>query len=61
MNDEEYFKRVSQDFDLDESIKATVWTAQWFINMGMVTMEEALIEFGLTQEQYDKFRKLPES
>lgn len=59
MNDEDYFKRVKKDFDLDESVKVAVWSAQFFIEQMGFSEEDALKEMNISKEQYDKFKTLP--
>jgi hypothetical protein len=61
MRDEDYFKRVPNEFDLEEDIKASVWTAQWFVDFGMLDLESALEALKITKAQYEKYAKLPES
>jgi len=60
-SDEEYFKRVQEEYDLNEETKIAVWTAQWFVEMGMMAEEDVIKEFNLTKAQYDKYKELPKS
>lgn len=61
MKDKEYFGEVSKQFDLNGDLKAAVLTAQTFISMGLMSEEQALTEFKLTKETFDKFKELPQS
>jgi len=55
MNNEEYFRKASQEFDLEADIRLSAWAAQWFIDKGILTKEEALKEFRLTSEQLETY------
>ena len=61
MKDEDYFKKVKEEFDLDESVKVAVWSAQWFIEQYGVSEEDAIAEMGVTKDQFNKFKRLPQS
>jgi hypothetical protein len=62
MNNQEYFDKAKKDFDLEAETKVAVWTAQSLVELGLLpSVEAALKEFNITQEQYDKYKSLPQS
>ncbi len=55
MNNEDYFRKALQEFDLEADVRLSAWAAQWFIEKGILSLEEALLEFQVTEKQLERY------
>lgn len=60
-SNEDYLQSVKRHFNLDDELRATVYTVQSFVELGVMEEDEAITFFGITRQQYEQYKELPKS